>query len=441
MSKKKPNIYVLVKVLQNGFPIFEGHFPLWKNRNVSLSNRRKGQIYLPLFPLPHDISILKIKGLAASLTLNQSTKGFLVTGGNIAHLKATDHSEKIFNLKAGDYASFMLQNLRILIKVDPFSIVKIKPSAAKYRGSFFRIFITNAKEVRIILLSTIISLLFFSLAYAALSALAPPIPKQFMDLKESYTLPFIHHDSLRTGPEALQNRLNRALLAGQVISFYTALGQLAMGLSFHKDPLIFPTTISLFQEIYKQQEAEIHAKIKLQELALEQNRRLFQNQTIRIPAVYGESFDLKLTRMSDLISKMHESFFLSLALRRKVSIEFTEDPSYDWGQYKNTKEATQKASDAQIAKEMAKISVFNQRTNEEMMYYQAQLLGDKAKKAREQLYGVAAERSEAIANILIPSGSPYFSFLQPTEFESNEQELSMFDPKPHATNKEFEVAK
>ncbi len=425
MAKSNKKWLAHVKILQNGYVIAEGKYPLAKRAHVKISNRSKSQLYIPLFPLADDITLFKIRGQKLYLTLGGKASGFLVKSSKTIAIKAHDHSERRYSMALGDYASFLLANLRVMIKVEAYPKAETFVKKGNYRGSFSKIFISSAKELRILVLSTVLGSMFFALCYFLLTLMAPEIPKTYAELRPFYTLPFLADESLKTAPEALQGRLDRSRIVAQTIRLYTKITEVAMGWSFREDPMIFSSSLALFSDLYEKQEKKLENKVTLQEVVEEQDKRLFATKTLKIPAVHKESFQSKLLFGIELVDNMHQSYKLALDLRRKASKAFLGDPVYDWGQYKTDKSSTKEASDAQIAKEMSKITVFNQRTNEQMMYDQAALLGETALLAQKRVFG---DRPllllDNIEEIHLHSGNPSISFLRPEEVLDNEETIA-----------------
>lgn len=428
MAKKSKN-EVHICILQNGHPIAEAICPVTKNRVVKISSSPNVLLSLPYYPLPEDIHILKIKNRKVSLQLDQPWEGFLTSEGQEYLLKPNDRSERFFELAENDYANIVLADLRVMIKVQRTKAKDKTPLDPRYRGSLGNLIFNSTQEKTALFLGFLFSFLIFLALCIVVLNLDTKRPQVFEELEDIYTLPFINSQSFSTAPEALQDNLDRQDLIASVTKYYRNMSKMIMGWPIEEPRFLFNSSIKSYEEFYRSFDDYLNSSVVKQSQIDEKTKKEIDTKVISIPSVMGESFQEKLLRLLDKIDTLHKGFEISLDLRQKTSKQFKQDPDYDWGQYLNNNAGGLGLINVESAGEieLSKISVFNQKTNEQMMYLDAQALGDQAKMRRRYLKLKSVKKnalaSDQIPHIYIPQGVSFVSFLSPSSLSRNSDRI------------------
>ena len=425
MARKNKD-QIFVKVMQNGSEIANTEWPVKKPKTIELSSSGHGMLSLPLYPLAENIRILKVQKQKTILTLDQPWSGYLSSNGLEVWLKDHDRSEKQYEMQPGDYANLTLGDLRLMIKICKPVTALLPPLNPVYKGNLSQLMFHNKLESTALMSGLLLTVAWFGLFIGLIFFLSAPPPKSFEELEDTYTLPFIHEASLRTAPEALQANLDRKNLLGSVIRFYRNTSLLFMGWKRQDDFSLFPSSISMYQSLYQDHQEALDLQVQKQSKLNLFQKQSDENSVVNIPSVYGESFRQRLFRITHKIENLHEGFDLALDLRRKTSSQFKGIPDYRWGEY-HVKDSSivsmDKVKGMQGGEELAKISVFSQKTNEEVMYGSAKLIAEKAAQIQTYLKrrsepGVQLSASN-ISEIVIPSGITFASFVHPDTLASN----------------------
>ena len=413
----KSKYEVNICILQNGHPIAEASCPTAKSRSLKITSSPNGVLSIPYYPLPEDIEILKIKNRKVYLLLDQPWEGYLSSKGQAIYLKPGDRSHRTYPLQEHDYANIVLTDLRVMVKIKGIKPEDKTPLNPKYRAPFSSIMFDNLHEKSSMIAGIGLSLLFFLLISFFILNLNTKRPQVFEELEDLYTLPFINSQSFKTSPEALQSNLNRGDLIASVTNYYRSISQMIMGWPIDNPQYLFDSSISNYKNVYSSFDDKISQNIEQQRKINTAARKDEASQIISIPSVLGESFQEKLLRLLKKVDILHKGFEISLDLRRKTTQDFKKDPDYDWGQYLNSSSSSIGLVKVETASELPKISVFNQKTNEEMMYLRSQNLGERASMRRKYLKLKSVPKkpltSQQTPHLYIPHGVSFVSFYKP----------------------------
>ncbi|NRA44681.1 MAG: AgmX/PglI C-terminal domain-containing protein [Oligoflexales bacterium] len=427
VNKSKYEVHICI--LQNGHPIAEATCPVQKSRTLKITSSPNGLLSIPYYPLLEDIQILQIKNRKVFLLLNQPWEGYLSSEGRTVHLKPQDRTERTFRLQEHDFANIVLTDLRLMIKIKGVKPPDTVPLDPKYRAHLGSIMFDNSQEKKGMLIGIFSSILFFFALSLALFNLDTKRPQVFEELENLYTLPFINSQSFNTAPEALQTNLDRRDLISSVTNYYRNITKMIMGWPIDDPKVLFDSSINNYQGMYQAFDDQIQKSIENQLQVDSRTQEDRASQMIKIPSVLGESFQQKLLRTLTKVDTLHKGFNVSLELRKNTTASFKKDPDYDWGQYLRTNDSLGliKVESANELTELTKISVFNQKTNEEMMYFRSQVLGEKAGMRRKYLRLKSDRRtpltSHQTPNIYIPQGVNFVSFVSPQSFNHNSDKI------------------
>ena len=232
MSKKKKNKtpHIYIEVLQNGAPIVDHDQPLSGRHKLSITSGLRGELALPLYPLPAPIELIKIHKSECFLHIQPNFGGFYTSTGAITDLFPHEHTEDTIPMIPGDYASLILGDLRILIRIgDP----PIRPPVVKrdrsYAGSIYQLAFSNKQEFTVGLSAFFASAFLFLCGLAGFQYHEINRPQNFEQLAEAYTLPFIAPENISSSPEALQDHLNRDRYIPSIVTYYRNLIHIISG--------------------------------------------------------------------------------------------------------------------------------------------------------------------------------------------------------------------
>ena len=428
MARKNQDL-IYIRVAQNGSEIARTEISRGKKRVVSLSPG-KGPLSLPLYPLAEEIKILDLGRKKALLVLEQPWTGYLTSKGREIWLTRQDRAKKTYELRSGDFANLTLNDLRLMIKVAPPVHPLPVPLDPAYKGTLRSLFIDNSAESKGLRYSFSMALALFSLLSLAVLAWNGTKPASLEGLKAGFILPFVHENSLKTAPEALQMSLDRGRFMESVIRFYRNLSLLFTGWEQKDNYGLFRSSVSMYKGLIKKQNISIEqAKNRQQKINTRQKNKT-RNAIVYIPSVQGESFRQKLLRLTNKIDQLHTGYQASLDLRRKTSEAFRSIPDYNWTDYRQISPSGSEDDNKpslQGADELSKINVFRRQTNEQSMYANARQVADQASRIQNYL-GRRSEKGEPITDktlkeIEIPSGVSFVSFTEPARLSSGKETL------------------
>lgn len=392
--KKNKTGHVSIMILQNGKPVASSDFSISKKQELFLSSKENSPLSLPLYPLSSDIKIMEIKNKKIFLVLTEAWSGIVLSKGEVFHLDSHLREDQIFEMEISDYATIYLNDLNVLVKVYlPFKEKSI-PLDQRYAPSFFSLFIKDKYE-KIAFFVALFAVLFLGTS-SIMGLIIRPFerPTTFEDLADSYTLPFIDPDNLRTSPEALQESLNRKAYIKSVIDYYRTFASLYLGINFPSTSHFSLSTKKRYEELYAKHEALIKEKVILNRSYISKKNNY--QSAFAIPAIYGESFQEKIYRVTKKIKDYHQSLNQSLESRKKISLDFKNDPEYDWTKYMDLSE------ESNLSETLSKIKVFKQMSNEDAMYHEAKSLAFKA----NQMQKIQLKHTEKTDSIALENTKP-----------------------------------
>lgn len=338
-----------------------------------------GPLHLPFYPLFEDVEILRTIGDGrVYLSCSVPFSGFVVSSGEILNWKKIKLRPEKKYFDVGDYATIHIKDLSVLIKIE--NIRKEKPKVQtidrRFAAPLSNLFI-DAQEKIAIPISALLSLLVVASMFVAFKLQMKNPPKLMEELESIYTLPFINSVNLSTAPEALKQKLNREDYIDSVIKYYRELTFLFLGLTSTQTHFMYPSSLEYVQRELRQKNKSLNSFLEGR-LIVERLEKTAENkkslQKMDLPVIYGESFQQELLYIIEKIDNIHRSFTMALEYRREVSSQFRDDPSYDWNNYSSVESNSSKKS----TEELSKIKVFNQITNEQAMYKEAETLGERA---------------------------------------------------------------
>lgn len=378
MATNRKNIQnrVSISVLQNGREVASSCFLYGKKHTVRLSNHKKNALYIPQYPLADDLEILKSSKKSTQLVTSSLLKGFIVKDIDQYNIeKIVD--KKILNLRPKDMVSLYINDLQILIKIDKQKIEKSVISK-KYKSYSLIDFWLGDTYVKKSLAIAIFSVIIMYGGFIMGLLYKPDTrPKSFSDLKPEYIIPFIGQSHIETLPEAVQKHIKREAPLEQVLEHYTSLTKLLMGFNIKPPKWIFPSTVSTYNTLYKNQLTQAE-NIILDNYELRKNLDLAPSSgTISIPLVKSESYEQKILRSMDTLKKYQISLSKNLEHRYKLINDPSLQNSYDFLQYKNI--PTNSAAEILAAR------TFDPSKGEKDMYLEYKTLANKAKSEQQKI--------------------------------------------------------
>ncbi|MCX6127835.1 MAG: AgmX/PglI C-terminal domain-containing protein [Proteobacteria bacterium] len=345
--KPKDTNRIFVEVHQNGELLSKTSRPFNKRGQISLTSDPDGELTAPFYPLPSDIQILKITRRGVEVDLDPNWEGFTTFEGKIEDINSDRKSAYTHIMKKGDYGSIAYNDLRILIRIgkDRQIVQQKNLDNSEYKGSLIDLWFSNKNDLKFIGFGAITA--FWVVGVFAFALLKHPDdrPREFIDLHNEYTLPFIHPKHLRNVPESLQSQYARNSPIRSAMEFAkdftdTLLGYDNLSDKEGLDHSIFMQSRLRYKQLYQTQSDEI-TSIKKERMNRE-DKYLEDSRTalIALPTVIGESFAGGLLRLEDKLKIWHENASASLKLRRTTSREFGADNFYDFNEYRDPKKQT-----------------------------------------------------------------------------------------------------
>lgn len=414
--------HFIAELLQNGTTVATYQHPLSRAKIIRMGTTAHCELGLPHYPFPIDCQLATIKGSKVELNVDPQWRGFVTARGRIHDLTENSVNPLQLDLGSGDYGSFYVRDLQILIKIDkPKSTPQIKRSNA-YRGSMLNLLFDTKRELPILVLGFLMSMVAFAPALYFLSSKPYEVPQKFADLQPHYLEPFFYPDHLEHTPELLQNQIDRTQFHRSSLEFIRAITGMYMGWETGYDQrFLFRSSLERFQFLHDRAFDKLADK-KNDQARLEANFLLKpKTALISIPTVQGESIHGSIQRIFSKLGSVHESAKLLLANRRLITEDFEQDEPYDDQAYKNLRKRASSGAEA-----LAKIKPFHLLTNEEQMYEDARRYAKQASRAQKQLQMARAPFHELdeYHPIAVPSQADFLSFLYNARVLVDESKLS-----------------
>ena len=428
---------VSVEVLQNGISVAQTSHRYGKTGTLAITSKPNGPLAIPMYPLPDEVVIVKSSRGKTFLRLDNAWEGFVVLEGAVKEVIVTDRTLREFELKPGDYASLLLGDLRVLVRVAPEKRAIIPDLDKNFRPAFSSLFLRDKNEFAGFAAAAGIAFLLFASFSWGLLRFHAERPKNIEDLSALYTLPFISSEHFVNSPETLQEKLNRHDYVASVVRYYRDFSAMVSGLPVDDTNGMFSPTINAYQESFREAKSKLEflseKQKKIEDAALK--RPLVG--VLAIPSVEGETVDGSLLRIIDKVALQHDAAKLNLQLRKEVSDIFKADPEYDFNQYKGKIVVTSGLD------KIKQISLMEM-TDEQEMYVKGERLGLQAAALQRRTSKVHEKFSVVSAKsgpIEIPAGVEFASFLSGVDYILADEKLDQIQASEFGTQRRIEVIK
>jgi hypothetical protein len=414
-ASKMTGLDLHIEVLQNGATLVHKVKPLGRVGTLALTSASDGEFALPHYPIPQGkLEFLKRSGSGVTLIVDHQWEGFCTSKGELVHIERGDRGRQQLPLYKGDYASITHDDLRIMVKLIPHKKAKkavgVKGTDARYRKGLVNLFFPTVEEKRGILLAALMALIILGGAGLGLKRRPVHRPAQLDQIGEPFMLPFIAPKHLETGPEALQENLDRRQNARSVLEYYQSFTAALMGWPHVDARLLLPTTIELYRDLHAAARAVASEKMRLQQEVDRLQGMKSDASVFPVPAVIGETMAGSMLRVIDKIDVMHAGLDKNLAAKREIIQTFPKDPEYSYEEYRNLSKVDDKAQEY-----LSQIRPWQKFTDEEMMYAEAATLSKRAERVqRRMLRNKQASdmlSPDELPPIEIPAGAKFASFV------------------------------
>jgi hypothetical protein len=385
----------------------------------------------PFYALPTDIRILKITKRGVEVDLDPNWEGFTTFEGKIEDINSDRKSAYTHIMKKGDYGSIAYNDLRVLIRIGKERQTRAvqKTTNKDYRGSTLDLWFGGRQDLKFLGIGLVAALWFMGGFILGLLKKPDDRPRDFIDLRNEYTLPFIHPKHLRNVPESLQVKYDRLVPIRSAMEFAKGFTDTLLGYDALKgNPAQHPVFLESrehYRNLYRQLDHDIEAILAKRENLEDRILNDRRNALVALPYVMGESFRGSLLRLEDKLNIWHESAQLTLSLRKKATQDFTSDRNYDFNEYRQTVEPT-------------KVQLFKaEATDEDVMYKEVERLARFAEnhqkrivRYREPVVPITVDNSSPL---VIAADSSFLSLVEQGSFRNfNEKvaqiQASIFDP-------------
>lgn len=381
MFKKKNNQLAEFKILQNGIPIAENTFSLNKTKTVWMTADAKGDLAIPLYPLPCDSKVADIHSEGVDLYVEDDWRGVVSTHKRIIKIDKRNPNVTSYHLVPGDYASIALKDIRVMVKVGfPHSTAKkdVVKKKRTYRGSFIPHPDLSKPELISLAASAAFTAAVFAILYSGLYFKKDTRPQKFEQLDKTFILPFMHSDYFTTAPEVIQENLNRKDYINSILKYYRAFVHSLMGWNF-SNAYLPKSTLKRYRKMYTNQREELSRIHELHETIITEVGSAAMPAALSFAAVRGESFQENSLRLLDKVNLMHHASIQTLQMKAGFIGDFAENEGYDWTQYKDFKAESR----SQAVLEQIKANYIGKDSNEQAMYKEAGALAEQARVATQ----------------------------------------------------------
>ncbi len=317
--------------------------PFHKRGQIVLTSDPEGELSAPFYPLPTSIRILQITQRGVEVDLDPNWEGFTTCEGKIEDINSNRKSAYTHIMKKGDYGSIAYNDLRVLIRIgkERQTQRQMIGHSKEYRGQFLEFWLGDRRDFKFLVFGSLASAWVIGSFVMGLLKHPDDRPQSFIELRNEYTLPFIHPQHLTHAPESLQLRYDRQTPLHSVLNFAHELTNTLLDLqppsnekeSVSKTP-IFAETKLRYQRLYARQKQDLEA---LAQKRLDIERRILSDQRnalIAIPSIKGETFAGSLLRLEDKLSIWYLNTNKALQYRREMSESFRQDALYSYTEYK-----------------------------------------------------------------------------------------------------------
>ncbi|MFK7872875.1 MAG: AgmX/PglI C-terminal domain-containing protein [Oligoflexales bacterium] len=416
MSRKNKN-HIYIQILQNGAPVVETDCTIASRQKLSITSGLRGVLALPLYPLPAPIELIRTQKSQCFLNILPAFGGYYTSKGEVHDLHAHHHSEQQVLMISGDYASLVLGDLRILIRIgDPPKIAPVVKKDWKYRGKLTSMMFDSSTEVWCGVGAFFSTAFLFACLLAAFSYHKSDRPKHFEELADTYTLPFIAPQNIEFAPEALQHHLNRDRYVPSIVNYYRNVIRIVSGTGGNSD-LFFESLSKKNRNFWTEHKRKKEAFIARHqdEISNVDTQTLVQ---LHIPSITGIPLKTQASHVLHRLRAMHISFDKTLETRRTMTKAFVNDHSYDWGKF------SRKVQLKGIKKNKKKKSNgFGRTSDEENMYAEATRLAAQAKSYQKKHKRRYSQASDYDLRYIHLKPSPTLTFLENNNIEDKLQSL------------------
>jgi hypothetical protein len=430
-QKPRDNYKVFVEVHQNGEVLSTTSRPFTKRGSIFLTSHPDGELTAPFYALPTDIRILKITKRGVEVDLDPNWEGFTTFEGKIEDINSDRKSAYTHIMKKGDYGSIAYNDLRVLIRIGKERQTRLlkETTSKEYRGSSLELWFGGRHDLKFLAIGLGAALWFMGGFVLGLLKKPDDRPRDFIDLRNEYTLPFIHPKHLRNVPESLQVKYDRLVPIRSALEFAkgftdTLLGYDALKSHPARHP-VFLESRQHYRQLYRKLDDDIDTILAQRDNLEGRILNDARNALVALPYVRGESFRGSLLRLEDKLNIWHENAQLTLSLRKKTTQEFTADKHYDFNEYRKTVEPTT-------------VQFFrSEPSGEEAMYKEVEQLARFAElhqkrivKYREPVVPVTVENSSPL---VIAADSSFLRLIEEGSFRNFNEKISqiqasIFDP-------------
>lgn len=420
---------VFIEVHQNGELLSRTERPFKKRGSVYLTSRPTGELTAPFYPLPSDIRILKITKRGVELDLDPNWEGFTTYEGKIENIDSDRKSAYTHIMKRGDYGSIAYNDLRVLIRIGrPHrKQANLRAFAKEYRPSFFEFWL-GPDRVGLLWGAAAAGVMTLGFVYGLIKR-PDDRPRQFIELRDEYTLPFIHPLHLSQGPETLQSEYNRVDPVSSAVGFAQSFAETVLDFPQRstkksKSPILMSARDARADRYDRawQRYEELKAGFRERESKILADKR---NALVAIPVIIGESSTGSLVRMHGLLRKWYQGTAQTLEIRRQTTASFKSDRAYDFQEYRNPDVGPGAPAN------------FIPSGDEKNLYAEAgrfaaraEAIRTKIRKSRRPVTLLSADNGIPVG---ISEASPFTSFVRQDSFEAFNDKLerisaSVFDP-------------
>jgi len=425
-STQRTRHRLYVEVLQNGSSLLAVHLPIKRRGHLALTSQGRGPFVVPHYPLSDGrLEFLRFVPGGVELDVDHRWEGFCTSKGELITLKRQSRGRHQVLMQLGDYASVTESDLRIMIKLAPLgprTKSAMSGTNPAYRKPMLSLVFASRLELQMGLLGLLMTSILIGGALTGLLNRPYHRSTKLSEVAAEYALPFIAPDHLRTAPEALQEHLDRRHPVASIMSYYEALTAALMGWHVDQPKWVDSSTTSLYQALSDDAHKILAAKVGRQQEIDHLQAMKDGVAILSIPSVLGESSSGSMRRVIDKIDILQRGFDMSLVARGEIQKVFPADQDYAWQEYRNIRH-----QDPAQADSLAKIHVFHNLSDEEMMYAEAAALGREAKaKQRGTLshhrgkLGIPQDDQGPIA---IPEGVRYASFTTGSDLRLADEKL------------------
>jgi hypothetical protein len=284
-----------------------------------------------VWPLHQDLTVLERENGATYLNADIPWNGIIIHNNNTSIIDARRRGRKNLLLKPGCFASIKYESISIAIRVGgDLQTEQVRDVSAKYRGPFMGLIADTNHEQKSLGLGLIASALLIGAVALGLKKAPTWRPESMAEIKQDFRLPFISPHHFASGPNIIQDKLDRFEFVDSVASFYRDLTYtLTDATSTDEKSMIAESTRLAYQEYFRDQGFELARRDAVSE-KLTSDIKSNGALVLALPAVRGESLDAKALRVLDKISIVAENAQALIDMRITTAESFKKDPGYDY---------------------------------------------------------------------------------------------------------------